>query len=80
LIRFFIENSANTGGAVFSTAHSSLRIIDSSFESNHAGNGGAITSYGNITVKDSAFKRDTADQFGGSVFLSPYNEGDAAYI
>ncbi|QHN06207.1 hypothetical protein FZP57_03420 [Methanothermobacter sp. THM-1] len=71
MIRFFIENSASAGGAVFSTGYSSLSIMGSSFESNHAGNGGAITSYGNITVKDSAFNQDTADGLGGSVFLSP---------
>jgi len=75
----FTENSASAGGAVFSCARSDLVVNGSSFRSNHAVTGGAIWSAGNITVTGSSFS-DTADTFGGSLFLAQCDTGDTAYI
>ncbi len=59
----------SSGGAITNTGNSICSVIGSTFTNNYAGcDGGAIYNYyGNLTVKNSAFKNNTAN-LGGAIY------------
>lgn len=79
----FLENSAsNSGGAMYidpMSARLDVRIADSSFRENIAGTsdsrgGGAINSFGNLTIEDCTFEGNAAHQ-GGAIRASDFKGG-----
>ena len=59
-INFVNANATlNSGGAIYNSANN-LKIINCTFNSNHAKDGGAIYTLGNITIEDSTFKSNDA--------------------
>lgn len=62
----FKNNFSKSGGAVCNL-EGRLKVMDSTFESNNAGFGGAISSGGSLRVDDSIFKENTARNNGGAI-------------
>ena len=63
----FSKNDATFGGAIFVNENSALDVT-STFTENSAENGGAIALYGNATITQSEFTKNTAQNYGGVIF------------
>jgi hypothetical protein len=75
----FLQNYANTGGAVFISGSTiGVSIMGCTFQANYADqNGGAISLDGdnrNVTIVDSTLTDNQAGNLGGAVFIGYYNE------
>ena len=62
-------SKGSEGGAISSLCNNAL-ISDSSFQNNRADNGGAINCWGNLTVKNSSFTSNVANEKAGAIFAS----------
>lgn len=65
--RFFNNGAAFGGGAIAGQPGSSLIVLDSRFDLNSAGSGGAIAKTGQLTIANSQFAENTAADQGGPV-------------
>jgi CSLREA domain-containing protein len=66
---FFSTNTGNNGGAIYVAATSSLTLVNSTLEGNHAlDDGGAIFSAGTIVVTGSTISGNFASEFGAGLF------------
>lgn len=71
-----IENTANNGGAIYSTA-GNLTLNKTNFNENIANsNGGAVYNKGNLTILESVFRNNNSTLDGGAI----YNDGTSANI
>ncbi len=70
----FSENTAEDGGVIYNLGYNecTLEISNSEFTENSAtGYGGAINTFGELTIKESTFKNNNAP-IGGAVYSQPY--------
>jgi hypothetical protein len=74
--RFFNNGAVTAGGAIAGEPGSSLSVLDSRFDLNSAGSGGAIAKTGQLTIAGSQFNENTASDQGGALQWWFPNGGD----
>jgi predicted outer membrane repeat protein len=65
----FYNNTAQMGGAVYSSSVSILTINASQFWYNTADSGGAVAAFGEVDVSGSYLSSNTANSFGGAIYI-----------
>lgn len=70
----FINNSTSSasanGGAIYAGTGSFLTVSNTTFDNNSsAGNGGAISSHGDVQITNSKFENNSTDKAGGALSL-----------
>lgn len=68
------KRTSSLGGAIFNYA--TLRVIDGSFENNHAARGGAVYNYRIVKLYNALFESNSAQKYGGAIYQAESQYGE----